>query len=210
MLLVLLSLAGLMAYGANAETVPAMPTPLKLEWDVSKANNTVSQEFFVSEADTYHVMIGFMCSIESQSQLYEMYQFTGDGRTGPYDLVHHNWATWEEYHQADPFDQKNSYTIKFGHPGTVIPVHIRIKRIEVPGNPTLVLDQTLNTKGLSRVYLDGIHRDVALIDLEPGKYRITASTLQQTVLPGFVTETILEVFGSSSVGSTTNHEGGHP
>jgi hypothetical protein len=191
----------------TSERLHQMPAPLELEWDISKENNVLEQDFSVSKKFDYDIFIGFACILQTAGEISEIYEFTGDGRKGPYDIHNNKWATWDEYHQADQVTKKNKYEIRYGHPGTTIPLRIKIENMDDPNKNVLVIDKTFNTVGISRslIEIPRVHREVGSVELSPGKYKLTAITMQKTSLPSVVTKTFLEILSPDDVRAPSSY-----
>jgi hypothetical protein len=70
---------------------------------------------------------------------------------------------------------------------------LKLKKMDNPSGITSVIDKTYNTEGITGSGPRGISRLVVNnVKLRSGKYRLTASTLQQTALPSNM-KTFLDV-----------------
>lgn len=183
----------LLTYSANAASIVTLPDPLELEWDISKENSTLEQIFLVKKYFAYDIFLRFVNFSRTKDQFSDVEKFTGYGSRSPYDLVHHKWVTWEAYRQMNPLVQKGAYQVRYDRPGTIIPIHIKIEKIDDQKNSTPLVDQTFNTEGSDNGYKGGLHRKITFIRLKPGNYKLTASTMQKTVLPPDIFKVFLDV-----------------
>ena len=143
------------------------------------------------------------------SESEEFDKFIGDGSYGPYDLVNNKWVAWntpEDKKRAAEHVEKGDYEFRYGNPGTKIPVHIKIEKIDNPSETTSVIDKTYETEGVSGGGPRGISRLVVKnVKLRSGKYKLTASTLQQTALPPNL-KTFLDVRTASNASLLNDKE----
>lgn len=85
---------------------------------------------------------------------------------------------------------KGRYTIKYDKPGKMIPISLKLQKIEGNELKTIIPEQTLNTTGSA----DGsFTRLIKGVDLTPGKYRITLNTLENITLP-YDLESYLKIY----------------
>ncbi|MHA6832652.1 DUF5625 family protein [Ralstonia pseudosolanacearum] len=66
--------------------------------------------------------------------------------------------------------------------GVIVPVHIQVERIGDEGGRALITDQIVNTQSMVAGG-NVITRLIINIKLKPGKYRVVATTLQESELP---------------------------
>lgn len=63
-----------------------------------------------------------------------------------------------------------------------IPIHIQVQKINEAGDVSVLIDQDARTEP-KFTGGDVLTRHIATVKLRPGKYKVIASTLQETVLP---------------------------
>jgi uncharacterized protein DUF5625 len=183
---------------AYKSATPILPYLFELPWDVSKFPSVVTQEFKVTEYYPYNFFLRFMPPHIPMGlpTFHEMQKFTGDGSYGPYDTKNRKWVTWrttEEEKQAFAGIESGKYEGRYGHPGTRIPVHLKIERLGTSNGNPVVIDKTFDTGSTAGGYKGGLQRTIGYVKLKPGKYRLTASTLQPTTLPPDIVATFLDV-----------------
>jgi hypothetical protein len=92
------------------------------------------------------------------------------------------------------------------HPGTIIPVHLRIEKLGTDHGDPIVIDKTFNTESMAAGYKGGYQRAIGYVKLKPGTYRLTASTLQPTTLPPDVVATFLDVMTPPDGGPLSDNQ----
>ena len=67
--------------------------------------------------------------------------------------------------------------------GVIVPIHIRLEQMGEGGLAILQTDEVVNTGGFIYLGEKGIARQITIIHLKPGHYRLRAMTLRESVLP---------------------------
>lgn len=65
---------------------------------------------------------------------------------------------------------------RYVHPGVIVPIHVQIIRLETGKDPETVYDRTVETKGVYAYRSGALLREIMIIDLKPGIYRVEANT----------------------------------
>lgn len=163
-LLALLALFSCLPRFARADgEVPTIPPGRAFKWDIGPKDSRIEVDFIVTEYRVYEFDIGF-----------------GD-KNDPEAKV----QPWRD-------DERNWIFIKGGrnklndgtypYPSVVVPVHIKVEKIDASATPVLVTEQTVDTdKFHAGGYL--VKREIIRQKLRPGKYRVTAITTQDSPLP---------------------------
>jgi hypothetical protein len=172
------------------KSLPSLPGRVKVERDLSKENSVITQEFLVKQYWSYPMYLTFS---SFSHDLKEIEKFTGDGTVCFHDLMHDKCVSNEEYWKADPDGNNGAYEIKHVHPGTMIPVHIKIEKIDNQKNIITVLDKSINTVGMSGAYSGGYLREIGFAKLRRGKYRLTATTLQKNNIDPIIIDSFIEI-----------------
>jgi hypothetical protein len=128
--------------------------PKGFKWDVNQKNSRIEQEFIIKEYQGYYFCLGI------------------GSKKYPNDKDDQSWRQ----------DQNVLGFIRTSEYPLVIPVHLQIERLDNKGNAILVEDLVKEKlRRRSGGYL--LTWTIAMVKLEPGKYRATATTLKDTALP---------------------------
>ncbi len=163
---------GLFTNSVEAKPISTLSTPVQWAWVITDANSVLDQEFLVTQEAEYSLFLGFDVNPQTEEEMAQTFEFIGsDGRHMP------------------------------NVSGTMIPLHIKITALDNLSKTQPIMDQTFKTVGMSQSLLDfsTASRDIGVIDLKPGKYQITATTLQDTKVPSIVKMTFLEMVGPNDI-----------
>lgn len=200
---------------ATEKGIPSIPPARAFAWDISRKGNTLVQEIRVTEFDAYDIILAFgdinasdengklrrdRARDRSWVKLYGDY--VGGRWTGPLGnflggssiqyytkdtntlVIPH---TQEEFTRRDEMSWRGELTIKHSDPGVEIPIRLMVQRIDSGTNPELIFDATISTTGDEGSRLGFAQRFLTRnLRLAPGTYRLTASTLKNTVAPSGV------------------------
>ena len=129
------------------------PVPrVKFPFDVSKRDSTVNQEIRIREYRSYYVAIQFdYFGVSDQKRVMAL---VGDGGVRPDG--------------------------GYANPGVIVPVHIKIIRLETGKDSETVYDDIIETQGIYSIGSGDFTRDIIIIDLKPGIYRVEANTIKDS------------------------------
>lgn len=138
--------------------IPTVP-PGKFKWDIGPKDSRIEQEFMVEEYRPYYFEIGFGSPIAWN------------------DKEHQEWRkdkrVWDFIGDGGTGYANNK--------GVVIPIHIIIEQI-TDGKYVFITDQFVSTESMTHGG-ELIGRKIITQKLKPGRYRVIAKTLQETILP---------------------------
>lgn len=145
------------------DTFPTIPFVTK--WDISKKDSNIAHAFSVSMNRSYYFILSFRIPDAEKdiSQIRpKLSEIVGDG--------------------------------SFQRPGISVPIHIKVEIPDVNkiSQEATILDENVNTKSLVSSGTRNVDRKIAIIQLTPGKYVVTATTTEETSLPNWI-ETYLSV-----------------
>lgn len=168
-------------FAKDAMSIPRIPVVLK--WDIRPANSQIEQDFLVTEFRNYYIYIAF--NKGGPFDVNELRKFTGDSvfqivTTGsdPKLVIP---KTAEERSRARKLIQEGVYEYQHAHLGIVMPVHLRLEKLDIDGGKTAttMVDETFNTDRENF----GLDRAITVVALKPGEYHISLKTLKETYLP---------------------------
>ncbi len=176
------NLIGLLLLCSLTSCGPGTDFP-KTKWNIAQKDSTIVQDFTVRHSMIYMPILDFHPLRKLHTPFSEdpIMQFIGDGSKGIYNLKTHQFMNWnnnEERQQVFAMLQNKEAVWKRENPGTIIPIHLKIEKLD-QDKDKVIIDQTYDTEG----YDAAIERDIVYIKLKPGKYRLTANTTKETVLP---------------------------
>ncbi len=135
--------------------IPVIPPTQCFKWNISFKKSRIEQEFMLSKTKGYFFVIGFGSPVDWN------------------DAEHQKWRNDKRVHSF-LFNENLGNELK-------IPVHIKIERL-VEGRRTLITDRLVRTVS---AHSGGsvIQFEIVMIILDPGKYRVVATAMQDTSLP---------------------------
>lgn len=166
-------------------TAPTIPPWRSFRWDISKKDSLIEQEFVVTEYRSYSFDIEFHHNGLPESWI----QFIGTGGDSFFtkDPNHPTHVGVDDAGGVDRLYElyrKGELILKHVDPGVVVPVHIRVEKIDPgTGNRTLMADETINTEALYKGGNGEVSRIITAVALRPGRYKVTAVTLRDVPLP---------------------------
>lgn len=154
---ILCSLLGLLPWIPQIVKAEQIPTPfMSFPFDVSRVGSSLDKEFRIIEYRGYNFELRF--EFAGNDDLYRVAKLVGTGATYPDG--------------------------RYETPGVVVPVHLKIFRIDDSENLELLFDQIVDSQGMygsgsaGKKFHGDFRRKVALIRLKPGRYRFQAITLK--------------------------------
>jgi len=104
----------------------------------------------------------------------------GDSLVGGTFYKNHPMKSNERLHESPP----NTVLVlsKAGR-GTIIPIYIKIEKIDSPNQLPPIIDQVFKTYGVYGFGQYGRMRQIVQVSLNQGRYRITASSQDDVILP---------------------------
>ncbi|MEJ2633381.1 MAG: DUF5625 family protein [Acidihalobacter sp.] len=139
--------------------IPVIPPAQCFKWNISFKKSRIEQEFMLGKTKGYYFDVGFGSPVA--------WDVAWD------DVEHQEWRT-DKRIQGFLFNEKLGGELK-------VPVHIKIERL-VEGRRTLITDRLVRTVSThSGGYV--IKFKIVMIILDPGKYRVVATAMQDTSLP---------------------------
>lgn len=137
-------------------SIPSIPPGKCFKWSIASKNSHIDQRFILKKKTRgYYFDVGFGSPVAWD------------------DVEHQEWRT-DKRVQGFLFNEKLGGELK-------IPVHIKIERL-VEGRRTLITDRLVRTVSThSGGYV--IKFKIVMIILDPGKYRVVATAMQDTSLP---------------------------
>lgn len=171
-----------------------LPPGFLIPWNIALKDSAVEQEFVVTEYRPYGFNIAFKSmrmNVDRHQETERMKTFTGQGHKNIVTKESANTdhpevviaGTPNEVQKRDEGVAKGLYVYKDLQPGVIVPVHLRIEKVESSGGTMLHTDQVINTGGWYAAGIDGLIRKIADIKLRPGKYRLTVKTTQESPVP---------------------------
>lgn len=130
---------------------PPVP-PVTFPFDVSRQGSTVDQEFRIKEYRSWYFALQFDHFGGADS--YRVLALVGRGGRG----------------------SDGSYA----EPGVIVPIHMKITKLEAGKDPETVYEGTSRTAALYAGVRGALLRDIIIIDLKPGIYRVEARTVQDS------------------------------
>lgn len=186
-----------------SETFTTLPQGVRVPWDISKQDNLLVQDFVVGTAlfdkavHRYTISIGFYPIKEPLTDEDREWLKTFVG--GPQELVYTNdpvnpvivpTHSTEEITRAYALVRQGKYITKPVIPGVMIPIRLKIERIDGDRAETIMAEKVVNTEGAT----DGANdRLIDHVTLPPGKYRISIKALEASTLPPDM-QTFLEIW----------------
>lgn len=196
---------------AGKEEGITVPPARAFAWDLSRAGSTLVRDIRVKEFDRYDIILAFgdLGASNDQGLLKDLKQrddswrnlygeYKNGQRTGPlaaflgsssrsYFRKSDNTLvisrTAEERAQEDAMRQRGELVSRPSQPGTVIPVRLHLERLDGP-NPATLFDAEVATAGDEGGHLGFKQRFLARgLKLDEGRYRLTATALQDTQVP---------------------------
>lgn len=164
--------------------IPTVPPAQNFKWDISQKNSRIEQVFFVKEYRTYCFSIGFSSSVAWD---YKEHQ---EWRKDPRVWDFYGEAVMGTYKNANgvltKVMDKTGILIPVVDPsvkgGVIIPAHLQVQSLDETDRViTTLLDATVNAQAILW-YAYVVPKLMAMVKLRPGKYRVTATTLQETIL----------------------------
>ena len=152
-------------FAAHSAELPSLPWSFSVKWDISKKDNLLVQDFIVHKKAAYFVVINF----DSITLFYSQKE---------YDQL------MVLLNRAGPFD----------HRSLVIPVVMKIERIDGDYLVPVLPQKTINTRYLCGWNGSHMQRCIAHEMLSAGKYRITIHTTHAVKLPSNNVETSLMIY----------------
>lgn len=137
-------------------SIPSIPPAQCFKWSIASKNSRIDQEFILKKKTRgYYFDVGFGSPVAWD------------------DAEHQEWRT-DKRVQSFLFNENLGDELK-------IPVHIKIERL-VEGRRTLITDRLVLTVS---AHSGGpvIQFEIVMIILDPGKYRVVATAMQDTSLP---------------------------
>jgi hypothetical protein len=132
-------------------TSPPKP-PVDFPFDVSRRDSTVNKEISIREYRSYYFALQFDCL--DRADYDRVMALVGDGGRYPDG--------------------------RYGHPDVIVPIHIKLIRLETGKNPETVYDGTVETQAIYAGISGALLREIIVIDLKPGIYRVEASTIKDS------------------------------
>jgi hypothetical protein len=171
--------------------IPTVPPSRSFRWDISKKDSLIELDFVVTEHRLYEFDIdfnnwqptdalrAFIGTTEFDTAGRELY-FTKD----PIQPARVRAQDVGGVDRLEELYRKGEVLKKERLPGVIVPVHIQVERVDgTPGSARRIIDEIVNTEGITG---GGDHvrsRRIATIHLEPGQYRVRATTLMEVPLP---------------------------
>lgn len=166
--------------------VPTIPPWRSFRWDISKKGSVIEQEFIVTEHRSYDFDLEFHHNglpddwkkfIGTGGDIFLTRDQVNPRRVRDEDVGGDGRRLYELYH-------KGELVIKSADPGVIVPIHIRVEKIdEVSGNKTLLADKTVDTEARYRGGGGIVARGIWGVALKPGRYKVSAETLKDVPLP---------------------------
>ena len=171
---------------ASSFSLPSIPPCFETKWDMSKKDNVVEQEFYVSKDYVYEIDMALKtvhvpASSEEKKQMHE---FIGDGNSpsepqstsaGTPDEIR---QAWDKAHRAEFGDRPDKI-----NPGTIIPIHFKVERLDSGKVVETIADRTIDSAGMYAGGSRGFLRDIDGVKLRSGTYKITINANLQVTLP---------------------------
>lgn len=127
-------------------------------------------------------------------------EVVGDFDHKLYDPKEHRYLTCEDVSDQAACWRKWYGLLKNGqaimvyvHPGIVLPVHLKIEKLDGAESTAKIMDQTFITAGAFSYGSTNRTRDITSVNLLPGKYRLTAEAVQDVALPQDI-ETSIDLY----------------
>ena len=127
-------------------------------------------------AETDHPIV-----VPEYSQDEQDFLKSGGGLVGGDYYKTHPLPANTRFHTTPPAGTVRRHT-KMGM-GVIVPIHIRLEQMGEGGLAILQTDEVVNTGGFIYLGEKGIARQITIIHLKPGHYRLRAMTLRESVLP---------------------------
>ena len=137
---------------SRAESSPPVP-PVTFPFDLSKQDSTVNQEFRIREYRSYYIALRFDHSGGDDAK--HLLPLVGEGGRSP----------------------DGSYV----YPGIIIPIRLKVIRLEAGKDPETIDDETVETKSFYSAVTGALFREIIAINLKPGVYRLEASTVKDSL-----------------------------
>ena len=133
--------------------------PVTSPFDVSQQDSKVIQEFRVVEYRSYCLQLQFDWKNKDDHDRIRL--LVGDG-----GLISKRGVPPVDWDYAEP--------------GIIIPVHIKIIRLNIGKTPETIYESTVDTKAMEAAGAGHFVRKVITIDLKPGMYRVEANTIKDS------------------------------
>ena len=176
----------------RADSFPVIPPGFDVKWDVSKKGSNISRTFSASIDHFYDFGISFRLTDNTVS-MEELRKITGDGARQYWPVDPNNQhplqvLTGEEQRQVFQGVKNGIYVMKHPYPGTIIPIHVKIERVNDSQNKqtTTIFDEAVNTEAAISWGGGSISRNIASIHLAPGRYIVNLTAIEETSLPSWV------------------------
>jgi hypothetical protein len=161
--------------------------PFSAPWNIQRAGAAVSRKFAVQRRQFVWFEIEFYRTdgISEITTDPELAKIVGDGAT--------IWVTEESADSDEPIVVENYHPgeyrppghgvrARMAHSGIMIPIHLAVQSLDDPAHSPK-LDQVFKTWNVSHGTSKGVSRTIGWIELPPGHYRATATTVRATPLP---------------------------
>lgn len=137
----------------KASFAESLPVPrVKFPFDVSKRDSTVNHEIKIREYRSYYFAIQF--DYFGAADMNRVRSLVGNGGVRPDG--------------------------GYANPGIIVPIHIKLIRLESGKDTEAVYDGTVETQGTYAFGSGNFTRDIIIVDLKPGIYRVEASTIKDS------------------------------
>jgi Domain of unknown function (DUF5625) len=183
----LVGLAGPLAVAASETTGQVLAPPFTAPWDIRHSGTSVSRVFALGARRYVWFEIEFYRTDGSREIATdpELRKIVGDGATV--------FVTEASADTDDPVVVRDyvpgqyrppgqGVLARTAHSGVMVPVHLIVQNLDTPGQP-LRLNQIFRTWNFAHDAGKGLSRTIGGLELPPGRYRATAITIQDTVMP---------------------------
>jgi hypothetical protein len=165
-----------------------VPPGRYFKWDVGPKDSHIEQEFIVKEYRSYHFNIGFGSPVAWDDRTNQ--DWRNDGRI--FDFI--GWGGVIGYLNGDGARVKlmdhTGIMIPVYNPkndlGVAIPIHIQVQKLSKSDSVVgTMVDARVDTRSS---FASGslVQRQIVVVKLQEGKYRVIATALQQTIVPSGV------------------------
>jgi hypothetical protein len=158
--------------------------PFTAPWDIQRARTSVSRVFSLSEPRYVWFEIEFYRTDGSREIVRDpiLSSIVGDG-SGVY-VTEASADTDDPVIVKDyvPGQYRPDARYRMAHTGVMIPVHMRVEAVG-DSSRRVVLNKVFKTWNFSHGAERGVSRTIGWVTLDPGTYRVTATTTQDTKLP---------------------------
>ena len=165
--------------------------PLVVKWDIQPANSHIELDIEITKYMNYYIYVDFGRYRGPSFDMNELRKFIGDSG---YQIVTKepmpkvvNAQTTEEVQARDKLVRQGVYQIRLTNPGVVMPVQVKVEKLNDDLPATVLLDQVINTDRENF----GVDRAITVVALKPGKYHIKLVKYKEITLPQGVTSTLV-------------------